>query len=132
MNIATSVLSQVYRFEQDGQDFIQVNSFSPDLTLRMATYMPPEGDELTDDDLLYDLYYSVQENKFGPLQRRFEKFFTLLPPGRPESPAYLEVAEGEEMQRRYAWEQGEEVSEAFSELDSFVTRIVTYSSIPSG
>ncbi|HHX02760.1 MAG TPA: hypothetical protein GX733_00505 [Tissierellia bacterium] len=131
MDNATSTLTQSYRFTQDGQEFVQVNVFYPDLTLTMTTYMYLEGAEPSDDDILYELYYSVQESKYDSLQRHIEKSFSSLPDGLSQSPAYLQLANGK-TERKYSWQSEGVMSEAFQELDAFVTRIATYSSIPSG
>lgn len=132
MNLEKTVIIQGYRFKHEGNELLQINRFYPDQRLTISTYqLSSKSLAYSEDDLLYELEYPVQEEKLMSLRRKIAKEFFDLPLGLASSPAFLAL-QGEDTIYRYAWIKEDLISEPFQKLHESILRIVSYSSIPSG
>lgn len=126
--IAKTSYIQIYAYTQDGEDYLQVNTFLPDNTLLMQTYL--KGEDLSPEKgvLLFELDYPVQEEKYASLRRSLEKHFEALPHQEGEGPILQIKRDNQLLAKSYS--VGKDL--LFDRLYDKFTRIVTYSSIPSG
>lgn len=119
---------QIYTYEQDGGKYLQKNVFTEDLVLLMQTFIYDGSMEPEEELLLFELDYPVQEDKFRSLKRSLDKHFDGLAKSRDQERLLLIEEEG---QREFRG-AGVEPDLLFERLYDKFTRIVTYSSIPSG
>lgn len=119
---------QLYSYEQDGSELLQKNIFTEDLKLVMQTYIYDGSMEPNQDLLLFELDYPVQSDKFLSLKRSLDKHFASLKEAGDDSRILL-IEDDNKSERRGA-EEG--LDPLFERLYDKFTRIVSYSSIPSG
>ena len=120
---------QIYTYTQDCQEFLQVNTFTPEKTLIMQSFV--RGDNfLAGDNLpLLELEYPVQEDKYLSLKRSLDNNFSFLSE-KVEGTEELQIKVGELIISKSS--KNGEADPLFERLFEKFTRIVTYSSIPSG
>ncbi|NLY36054.1 MAG: hypothetical protein GX046_02330 [Tissierellia bacterium] len=120
---------QIYTYIQDSQELLQVNTFSPNHTLLMQTYLKGEEPLPEENLLLFELDYPVQEEKYLSLKRSLDNHFHELNDIGHGSRILALRKEGEEILKGPK-PSGEDP--IFERLYDKFTRIVTYSAIPSG
>lgn len=120
---------QIYTYTQDYQEFLQVNTFTPEKTLIMQTFLGGDSFLAGDSLPLLELEYPVQEDKYLSLKRSLDNNFPCLSE-KVEGSEELQIKVGE-----LTISKGPKKGTAdplFERLFEKFTRIVTYSSIPSG
>ena len=120
---------QIYAYTQDSQELLQVNTFTPEKTLLMQTYLRGEDLSPEADMLLFELDYPVQEDKYLSLKRSLDNNFDQLSP-QSEDREQLQIKTEDKQISKGPKKEGEDP--LFERLFDKFTRIVTYSSIPSG
>lgn len=119
---------QLYSYEEAGNEYLQKNTFTPDRKLLMQTFIYDGKMDTSEELLLFELDYIVQEEKYTSLKRSMDKHFAKFHPSGSDSRWLIIEVEG----RQEAKEAGSDSDLLFERLYDKFTRIVTYSSIPSG
>ncbi|NLY73313.1 MAG: hypothetical protein GX079_06450 [Tissierellia bacterium] len=119
---------QLYTYEEAGSVYLQKNTFTPDPRLIMQTYIYDGKMETCDELLLFELDYVVQKEKYATLSRSIDKHFDKLPSSGDNSRRLIIEYENTKLVKQAPPDQ----DLLFERLYDKFTRIVSYSSIPSG
>lgn len=119
---------QLYSYEDEGASYLQKNIFGPDRRLYMQTYFHDGDMEAKEENLVFELDYLVQDDKYESLVRSMDKYFDNFHLSSDNSKRLL-IEEDGNTQAREANPEGDPL---FDRIYEKFTRIVSFSSIPSG